>query len=163
MTIIMTYMMIIIIIIIIILRKINASHEWGKKEYKLNHLLLMDNLKLFLKSEEQQDKLARTVYVFSTDIGIEFEMKKCGTLTIKKGKVARCKGIKLLNSEVMKAVKKEGYTSLGIVELDKIKENEMKEKTIKEYKPRLRLVLKSKLNVKNKITAIITWAVAVFR
>ena len=88
MTIIMTYMMIIIIIIIIIiiLRKINASHEWGKKEYKLNHLLLMDNLKLFLKSEEQQDKLARTVYVFSTDIGIEFEMKKCGTLTIKKGK-----------------------------------------------------------------------------
>ena len=50
-------------------------------------------------------------------------------------------------------VEKEGYTYLGIVELDKIKENEMKEKTIKEYKQRLRLVLKSKLNGKNKITA----------
>ena len=51
----------------------------------------------------------------------------------------------------------------GIVELDKIKENEMKEKTIKEYKRRLRLILKSKLNGRNKITAINTWAVAVFR
>ena len=63
----------------------------------------------------------------------------------------------------MKEVEKKGYTYLGIVELDKIKENEMKEKTIKEYKRRLRLILKSKLNGRNKITAINTWAVAVFR
>ena len=63
----------------------------------------------------------------------------------------------------MKEVEKEGYTYLGIVELGKIKVNEMKEKTIKEYKRRLRLVLKSKLNGKNKITAINAWAVAAFR
>ena len=52
---------------------------------------------------------------------------------------------------------------MGIFELDNIKENEMKEKTIKEYKQRLWLVLKSKLNGKNKITAIYAWAVTVFR
>ena len=40
----------------------------------------MDDLKLFPKSEEQMDTLVRTVYVFSTDIGIEFGMKKCGIL-----------------------------------------------------------------------------------
>ena len=57
----------------------------------------------------------------------------------------------------------EGYTYLGIIELDKIKENEMKERTIKEYKQRPRLVLKSKLNGKNKISAINVWEVAVFR
>ena len=34
----------------------------------------------------------------------------------------------------MKEVEKEGYTYLGIAESDKIKANEMKEKTIKEYK-----------------------------
>ena len=39
----------------------------------------------------------------------------------------------------------------------------MKEKTIKEYKRRLRLILKSQLNGKNKMTAINTWAVAIFR
>ena len=52
---------------------------------------------------------------------------------------------------------------MGIIELDKIKENVMKEKTIKEYKRRLRLVLKSKLNGKTKITAINVWAVTLFR
>ena len=52
----------------------------------------------------------------------------------------------LPNNELMKEVEKEGYTYLGIVELDKIKENEMKKKTKKEYKRMLRLILKSKLN-----------------
>ena len=112
----------------LIFRKLNASCEWGKKENKLNHLLFMDNLKLFSKSEEQMDKLVRTVHVFGTDIGMEFGMKKCGIFTMKRGKVVRCGEIKLPNCEVMKEVEKEGYAYLGIVELDKIRENEMKEK-----------------------------------
>ena len=40
----------------------------------------------------------------------------------------------LSNNDVMKEVEKEGYTYLSIVELDKIKEDEMKKKTTKEYK-----------------------------
>ena len=88
----------------------------GKKEHRLNHSLFMDDLKLFYKSEKQMDTLVRTVHVFSTDIGIEFGMKKCGILTMKRGKVVRCEGIKLPNCEVMKEVEKEGYTYLGIVE-----------------------------------------------
>ena len=39
----------------------------------------------------------------------------------------------------------------------------MKEKITKEYKRRQRLILKSKLNGRNKVTAINTWAVALFR
>ena len=82
------------------------------------------------------DTLGRTIHGFSTDIGMEFGMKKCRILTMKRGKVVRCEGIKLPNCEVMKEVKKEGYKYLGIVELDTIKENEMKEITIKEFKQR---------------------------
>ena len=63
----------------------------------------------------------------------------------------------------MKEVGEEGYTYLGILELDKIKEAEMKETIGKEYKRRLRLILRSKLNGKNKISAVNTWAVAMFR
>ena len=36
----------------------------------------MDDLKLFPKSEEQMDTLVRTVHVISTDIRMEFGMKK---------------------------------------------------------------------------------------
>ena len=35
----------------LILEKVNACYKWGKKEYKLNHLLFMYNLKLYAKSE----------------------------------------------------------------------------------------------------------------
>ena len=75
----------------------------------------MDDLKLFSKSKQQMDTLVKTVHVFSTDIAMEFRMKKCGILTMKRGKVVRSEVRKLPNSEVMKVVEKEGYTYLGIV------------------------------------------------
>ena len=68
----------------------------------------------------------RTMYVFNTDIGIEFGIKKCGILTMKRGKIVKSEGIKLPDGEGMKQIEQEGYTYLGIIELDKIKEKEMK-------------------------------------
>ena len=61
----------------LILRKVKASYEWGRKEFKLNHLLLMGDLKFFGKSEDQIGRLVQTVFIFSEDIGIEFELNKC--------------------------------------------------------------------------------------
>ena len=106
----------------------------GKMEYKLNHLLFLDDLKLHAKSEEQTNTLLRTVYVFRTDISMEFEVKKCGILTMKRGKIVKIEGIKLPYGEAMKKVGQEGYTYLGVIELDKIKERDMKEKINMEYK-----------------------------
>ena len=45
----------------LILKKGNACYKWGKKEYKLNHLLFMDDLKLYAKSEEETNTLVRTM------------------------------------------------------------------------------------------------------
>ena len=58
-------------------------------------------------------------------------MKKCGILNKKRGKLVRWEGIKLLKCEVIKEVEKKGYTYFCIVELDKIKENEMKKENEK--------------------------------
>ena len=71
----------------LLLRKVKASYKWVKKKFKLNHLLLMDDLKLFGKSEDQIDSLVQTMFIFSEDIGIEFGLKKCGTVILKKGKL----------------------------------------------------------------------------
>ena len=147
----------------LILKNVNACYKWRKKEYNLNHLLFMDDSELYAKSEEQRNTLVRTVYVFSTGIGMEFGIKECGILTMKRGKIVKSEGIKLPDGEVMKQVGQEGYTYLGIIELDKIKETEMNKKKTKEHKRRQRLILKPKLNGKNKVTAINTWAVAIFR
>ena len=105
----------------LILKKINACCKWGRKEYKLNHLLFMDDLKLYAKSEEQTNTLVRTVYEFSTNIGMKFRIKKCVILTMKRSKIVKSEGIKLPDGEVIKQVGKEGDTYLGIIGLDKIK------------------------------------------
>ena len=147
----------------LLLRKAKASYEWGGKEFRLNHLLFMDDLKLFGKSNDQIDSLVQTVFTFSEDIGMEFGLKKCGVVIMKRGKLVKFDGIHLPNQEIMKVVDENGYTYMGILELDEIKEHEMKHKVTAEYKRRLRLILKSKLNGKNKIRAINTWAVALLR
>ena len=123
----------------------------------------MNDLKLYAKSEEQVNTLAKAVHVFSTGVGMDFGIKKCGIITMKRGKIVKSEGMKLPHGEVMKQVGWEGSTYLGIIELDKIEETEVKEKITKEYKRRQRLILKSKLNGRNKVTAINIWEVAIFR
>ena len=120
----------------------------------------MDDLKLLGKSDDQIDSPVQTVFTFSEDIGMEFGLKKCGVVILKKEKLVKFHGIHLPNQEIMKEVVENRYTYLVILELDEIKEHEMKIKVTAEYKRRLRLILKSKLNGKNKIQAINTWAVA---
>ena len=89
---------------------------------------------------------------------MELGIRKCGVLVLKRGRIVRCDGIELPNDEIIKEVGQEGHTYLGIVELDTVKKDEMKGRTVGEYKRRLRLVLKSKLNGRNKITAIDDYA-----
>ena len=142
---------------------INRSYEWGNKEFRINHLLFMDDLKLFAKNQDQIDSLVQTVHLFSEDIGMQFGLNKCGVLVWKRGKVVKQNGIALPNGQTMKEIDESGYKYLGIVEMDKIKETDMKDKFASEYKRRLKLVLKSKVNGRNKILAINTWAVSVLR
>ena len=125
----------------------------------------MDDLKLFANSNDQIDSLANTVYKFSEDTGVEFGIKKCGVLVLKRGKVdkAKSKDLNLPNGKLMKTIDEEGYKYLGILEYDKVKEKEMKTEFVREYKRRLRLILSSKLNRKNNIKAINSWAVAIMR
>ena len=151
-----------IIPLTLILRKSTAGYDIAK-EYKVNVLLFMDDLKLFGKSEDQIDLLAQTVQLFSEDIGMEFGLNKCGVLLMKRGKKVRFDGITLLDEQIIREIEEEGYKFLGILGVDMMREKEMKKRFMREYKRRLKLVLKSKLNGKNKINATKTWAVSVLR
>ena len=88
----------------------------------------MDELKLFAKSKNQIDSLMQTVHIFSEDIGMQFAIKKCGVLIKERGKVIRADDIRLPDGQYMKEIGETGNTYLGILETDKIKEKEMKEK-----------------------------------
>ena len=143
------------------LRRAKAGYEWGNKRSKLNHLLFMDDLKFFAKSKNQIDPMVQTVDILSEDIGMQFGIKKCGVLIMERVKVIRTDGIRLPDGQHMEDIDETGYTYLAILETDKIKEKEMKEKFSREYLRRLRLILRSKLNGRNKIMAVNTWAASV--
>ena len=72
----------------------------------------MDDLKLFGKNEEQIDSLVKTVHVFSKDIGMEFGIKKCGMLVMKKGKIVESDGIQLPDGKTIKIAEQDGLWKL---------------------------------------------------
>ena len=69
-----------------LLRRAKAESESGSKGFKLNHLLFMNDLKLFAKRKNQIDSLIQTVHILSEDLDMQFGKKKCGVLVMERGK-----------------------------------------------------------------------------
>ena len=68
------------------------------------------------------------------------------------------------NDTVMKSlVEGESYKYLGVLEVDEVMVNEMKNKVKEEYYRRVRKVLETKLNSGNVFKVINIWAVSVVR
>ena len=150
----------------LILRKVKAGYQLGKGLPIVNHLLFMDDLKVFGKNQKELDTLINTVRIFSDDIRMEFGISKCAVLVMKRGKMDHCSshGLTLPSGEIIKSVDSEvGYKYLGFLEADRIKNNEMKEKVTIEYVRRLRKILKSHLHSRNIISAINSRAVSIIR
>ena len=78
----------------LILRKCEASYQYTNST-KLNHLLFMDDLKLYARNENQLDSPVQTVRIISKDIGMKFGIKKCAVLVKKRGRLAQSEGIRL--------------------------------------------------------------------
>ena len=83
-----------------ILRKVPMGYAVKCGE-KFNLSLFMDDLKIYGKSECEIHSLVSTVELFSTDVGMEFGTKKCGTLVLKRGKAVRSDGLELPSVEKM--------------------------------------------------------------
>ena len=73
-----------LILLSLILRKAKAAYEFSESKEKINHLLFMDDLKLYSRSEKGLDSLVQTVRVFSEDVGMDFGIEKCGMLEWRK-------------------------------------------------------------------------------
>ena len=67
----------------LVLRKSTTGYDL-EKDLRLN-IFLMDELKLFGKSEDQIDSLVQTVQLLSDDIRMAFVLKKCSMLSSDRG------------------------------------------------------------------------------
>lgn len=110
----------------LVLRKTGIGYEWRKKQLKINHLSFMDDPKLFWITENQTDALINSVPIFSADVGMEFGLKKCGSLILKRGKMVATEGVVVLDRQIMRQIEKDRYKHVVVLETDKIEESEMK-------------------------------------
>ena len=145
------------------LEKLESGYQLKKGGQRINHLMYMDDIKLFGKNKEQIDTLIQTVRIITEDIKMEFGIDKCGLIVMQRGKVIKTEGIQLPDGSTIKDIEEEGYKYLGVIQADTIDHQSMKDKAKKEYIQRLKSIMKSKLNAGNIVKAINTWAVPVIR
>ena len=91
------------------LRQTKASYKLKNGGKKINHLLSMDDLKLFAKNEDLIESLVNTVRIFSEDIKVEFRLPKCGALIMERGKAVKSEGKSIPDGKMMKNIKEGGY------------------------------------------------------
>ena len=105
----------------VILHKSESASQFSSNKEKINHLLFMDDLKLYAKNEKDLDSLVQTVRILSDGNGMEFGINKYAILVLKRGKITKFDGISLPDGGVMKGlIEGAGYKYLGILQADQI-------------------------------------------
>ena len=133
-----------------------------KTLYLLNHLLYVDDIKLYGSSPAELKELLSIVEAVSEDIKMEFGFDKCKVLNIRKGKWSNEETEQFLNNQTVQQMNEEDlYKYLGFHQNRKLNHTEIKQNIRKIYEQRLKALLKSKLNSKNLFKAINTFAIPV--
>ena len=106
----------------------------------INHLMYMDDIKLFAKKiKKELQNLIQRIKIFSPSSGMGFGIEECAVLIMRSGKRQITEGIELSNQERIKMFEvKETYKYFEILKMDHIKQAEMKEKKKKTRKDYLR-------------------------
>ena len=66
-----------------ILRQCSSGYQLGPEHILVNHLLYLDDLKLYGRNQREIQSLVTTVKVFSDDICMKFGLDKCASLSIR--------------------------------------------------------------------------------
>ena len=149
---------------LIILSKLLNSTGYGYKVYDniINHLFYMDDLKLFAKNDQHLQGLLNIVKQISNDIWMEFGLDKCTKATFFRGKLLQAKNITLYTATIIKDLEtEESYQYPEVTEGNGIQHFSMREKIRKECFRRVRSILRSELNARNRIDAINSLALPV--
>ena len=98
----------------LILRKAKAAYKFLGSKVKINHLLIMDDLKLYSRNEKELNSLVQTISIFSKDMGMEFGIEKCAMFVIEKGKIVKSVGIGLSDGKIIKSLQEYNLCSFVI-------------------------------------------------
>ena len=61
-----------------------AEYKLSRSQEKINHLMYMEDIKLFAKNEKELETLIHAIRIYSQDIGMEFGREKCAMIVMKR-------------------------------------------------------------------------------
>ena len=79
-----------------ILRKLTDGYNLSKSQEKINHLMFMDDIKLFAKNEKELVTLIHAVRIYNQDMGMKFGKEK---VVMKRSKPHLMDGMELPNQD----------------------------------------------------------------
>ena len=109
----------------------------------MDHLLYLDDLKLFAKSRDELKSLLKAVELFSSSICMGFGLNKCATTLVMRSKLVESSDVTLRDDVTIQALDVlDFYKYLGIFENELIKDSKLKSIATSVYKKRVRKILK---------------------
>jgi hypothetical protein len=128
--------------------------------YKLNHLLYMDDLKLYANSKKNSDNLLAITCNFSKSIAMELGPEKCKIINLEKGHLVQSEGFYIDdNQAIQDLAKNENYKYLAYLQLKGLKDYIIKDKLLSQFKNRINQILTTNLNSINIIRTINTFTI----
>lgn len=144
-----------------LLRSLKVGYRLDKQDRTklISHLLFMDDIKLYASSAECLKRLLRVVESFSEDIRMKFGIDKCKMQSMIAGKLTS--DFKCQDGQIIESMKnQETYKYLGFVQSKRNEHKKIKQALKVEFLGRVRKICKSRLNGKNLVKAINTYAVS---
>ena len=86
--------------------KVRGGYRFVKNMKPVNHLLLMDDLKLYGANKDQLDSLVQVVRVFLQDTRMLFGLDKCAIQEMRRGRQVGSSGIDLPEINISKKSKR---------------------------------------------------------
>lgn len=127
----------------------------------LSHLLYMDDLKIYAGTERKLKQLIKLVEVFTTDVKMEFGLDKCRTLSFKKGSI-ELNEVEMEQGEAIEAMDRgDTYKYLGMLQSKRTEHTIIKKQLTNEFTNRIKSILKTRLNIRNIVKSINTYAIPV--
>ena len=140
----------------------NREYGYTIFDAKVDHLFYMNDLRIFARNDNELEGLSVTAKDFSNSIGMTFGIGKCVKVSFLNGLIQKTTDMKVdINTTTRELEPRKTYKHLGFNEGNGINLSFMKENIRKEYYRRIRLILNTKLNSKNPITAKNTLAIPV--
>lgn len=127
----------------------------------INHLLFMDDLKLYAANETQLEQLLRIVESFTNDIMMKLGLDKCRTLKVKRGKLHHGQYKLESGQQIDSMTDADIYKYLGVKQARRIDHASVKNDLKIEFAKRVRLLFKTGLNSRNLMKAINTYAIPI--